>query len=67
MSRATDHDATTSPTAPVRMTYEEFLQRYDGCNAEWVRSVVRPGLWLTTHWLWRRPPLMGVLKAWGLV
>ena len=207
MSRATDHDATTSPTAPVRMTYEEFLDRYDGCHAEWVegeviemsptswenqqladfltailthfaeahdrgvilssrfqmkmkgrltgrepdvlflakenrdrlhenfldgpadlaveivspdsvtrdrvekyreyeaggvreywlidpearqaeffflatdgryrplpvesdrafRSVVLPGLWLTTDWLWRRPPLMDVLKAWGLV
>jgi Uma2 family endonuclease len=206
MSRATDHDATTSPTAPVRMTYEEFLRRHDG-HAEWVegevivmsptsrenqqladfltailthfveahdrgiilssrfqmktearlagrepdvlflaeenrgrlrenfldgpadlaveivspdsvtrdrvekyreyeaggvreywlidpaalraeffglmadgryrplpvegdgvfRSVVLPGLWLTTGWLWRRPPLMDVLKAWGLV
>ena len=207
MPRATDHDATTSPNAPVRMTYEEFLHRYDGRHAEWVegeviemsptslenqqladfltailthfveahgrgiilssrfqmktnvhlagrepdvlflaeahrgrlhenfldgpadlaveivspdsvtrdrvekyreyeaggvreywlidpaarqaeffgllaagryqplpvegdgvfRSVVLPGLWLTTGWLWRRPPLMDVLKAWGLV
>ncbi len=194
MSRATDHDATTSPTTPVRMTYEEFLDRYDGSHAEWVegeviemsptswenqqladflaailthfveahdrgvvlssrfqmktrarlagrepdvlflaeehrgrlhknfldgpadlaveivspdsvtrdrvekyreyeaggireywlidpgryrplpvegdgafRSVVLPGLWLTTDWLWRRPPLMDVLKAWRLV
>jgi Uma2 family endonuclease len=31
------------------------------------RSVVLPGLWLRTDWLWRRPPLMDVLKAWGLV
>ena len=31
------------------------------------RSVVLDGLWLKTDWLWQRPTLMAVLKAWGLV
>ena len=31
------------------------------------RSVVLGGLWLKTDWLWQRPTLMAVLKAWGLV
>lgn len=31
------------------------------------RSTVLKGLWLRVHWLWDRPPLMAVLKEWGLV
>jgi Uma2 family endonuclease len=33
------------------------------------RSVVLPGFWLRVEWLWQDPlpPLMTVLKAWGLV
>ncbi len=33
------------------------------------RSVALSGLWLRVEWLWQRPlpPLMAVLKAWGLV
>ncbi len=31
------------------------------------RSAVLDGLWLKTDWLWQRPTLMAVLKAWGLV
>lgn len=31
------------------------------------RSVVLEGLWVDVRWLWRRPPLMDVLKAWGLI
>jgi Uma2 family endonuclease len=34
-----------------------------------VRSDVLPGLWIRVEWLWQEPlpPLMGVLKEWGLV
>ena len=34
-----------------------------------VRSMVLPGLWLRLEWLWQEPlpPLLGVLKEWGLV
>jgi Uma2 family endonuclease len=31
------------------------------------RSTVMKGLWLKVDWLWRRPPVMSVLKAWKLV
>ena len=31
------------------------------------RSTVMKGLWLKVDWLWRRPPLMSVLKEWKLV
>jgi Uma2 family endonuclease len=33
------------------------------------RSEVLPGLWIKTDWLWQEPlpPLMSVLKEWGLV
>jgi len=31
------------------------------------RSVVLKGLWLKVDWLWKRPPLMTVLRAWKLV
>ncbi len=33
------------------------------------RSTVLSGLWLKVDWLWQRPlpPLLTVLKAWGLV
>lgn len=31
------------------------------------RSTVMKGLWLKVDWLWRRPPLMTVLKEWKLV
>ena len=30
-------------------------------------STVLPGLWLKVGWLWQRPPLLSVLKEWGLV
>ncbi len=34
-----------------------------------VRSLVLPGLWLRVDWLWQEslPPLLGVLREWGLV
>ncbi len=34
-----------------------------------LRSLVLPGLWLKVEWLWQAPlpPLLGVLKEWGLV
>ncbi len=31
------------------------------------RSTVLLGLWLRIDWLWQRPPLLSVLKEWGLV
>jgi Uma2 family endonuclease len=31
------------------------------------RSTVLKGLWLKAEWLWRRPPLVEVLKEWGLI
>jgi Uma2 family endonuclease len=31
------------------------------------RSGVLPGLWLRVEWLWQPPPLLSVLKEWGLV
>lgn len=31
------------------------------------RSTVMKGLWLKVDWLWKRPPLMSVLKEWKLV
>jgi Uma2 family endonuclease len=31
------------------------------------RSAVLPGFWLRVGWLWERPPLLNVLKEWGLV
>jgi Uma2 family endonuclease len=31
------------------------------------RSTVMKGLWLRVDWLWKRPPLMQVLKDWKLV
>lgn len=33
------------------------------------RSVVLPGLWLRVDWLWQEPlpPLMSVLREWGLI
>lgn len=33
------------------------------------RSVVLDGLWLKLEWLWQKPlpPLLGILKEWGLV
>ncbi|MBI4586646.1 MAG: Uma2 family endonuclease, partial [Planctomycetes bacterium] len=33
------------------------------------RSAVLPGLWIRTDWLWQEPlpPVMGILKEWGLV
>lgn len=31
------------------------------------RSTVLKGLWLKVDWLWKRPPLMSVLKEWKLV
>ena len=33
------------------------------------RSILLNGLWLKVEWLWQEqlPPLMSVLKAWGLV
>ncbi len=34
-----------------------------------VRSVVMDGLWIEVAWLWQEPlpPLLGVLRAWGLI
>lgn len=34
-----------------------------------VRSIVLPGLWLRVEWLWQEPlpPLLQVLREWGLV
>ena len=31
------------------------------------RSTVMKGLWLKTDWLWKRPPVLSVLKEWKLV
>ena len=33
------------------------------------RSIVLQGLWLKTNWLWKEsmPPVLEVLKEWGLV
>lgn len=31
------------------------------------RSTVIKGLWLKVEWLWSRPPLLSVLREWGLV
>lgn len=37
-------------------------------NAEGViRGEAMAGLWLRVEWLWRRPPVMEVMRAWGLV
>lgn len=31
------------------------------------RSAVLPGLWLKVSWLWSPPPVLDVLRTWGLV
>jgi Uma2 family endonuclease len=31
------------------------------------RSSVLAGLWLQVNWLWKRPPVMDVLRAWKLI
>ena len=31
------------------------------------RSTVMKGLWLKVDWLWKRPPLLKVLKEWEIV
>lgn len=32
-----------------------------------IRGEAMAGLWLRVEWLWRRPPVMEVMRAWGLV
>jgi Uma2 family endonuclease len=58
---------------PERRTAEFFRLARDGAyhvvpieNGVF-RSTAMKGLWLKVDWLWRRPPLMSVLKEWKLV
>jgi Uma2 family endonuclease len=61
---------------PIRKRAEFYRLNQDGRYAmveegddRIFRSVVLSGLWLRIDWLWLEPlpPLMSVLKDWGLV
>ena len=60
---------------PIRKQAEFYLLGADGIYATVTvgdgifRSVVLEGLWLKVDWVWQEPlpPLMSILKEWGLV
>jgi Uma2 family endonuclease len=59
---------------PTRRQVEFYARGEDGlfhmalAASEGVyRAGVLPGFWLEVAWLWRHPPLLEVLAAWGMV
>jgi len=59
---------------PVRRRAEFYRRGYDGrfrlhpIGPDAVyRSLVMKGFWLNVEWLWERPPVTAIVKAWGIM